>query len=109
HSHAKVTGDGEVVDRREMKDFVDWRQVDSRSDVAFDNAHAIAELAGALPRKRREFALHQTDRRHIGKAAQHARQKRRSEEAGIAGEEDFHVAICRSIAARPSVTRASRS
>ena len=90
HAHAELARDGEVVDGGEVVDLPDvvcWR-IDLRGDVAFDEAHAIAEGPRALPRQRRELRLHQAERRRGGIASQEPRQQLRSEEAGIAGEEE---------------------
>jgi len=63
------------------------RRVDARRDVALDQPHAIAERPRALARQRGELRLHQTERRGRGIASQQSRQQLRSEEAGVAGEE----------------------
>src|SRR5690349_17065132 len=91
-AHAELARNGEVVNRREMKDLVDRLQIDPRGDVALHDLHAIAELGCALLRERREFRLHEADCRRLGRARQNARQKRGAEESGVAGEEDAQPA-----------------
>src|SRR5205814_949018 len=62
--------------------------IDWRCDIAFEEPDAIAELPSALAREGCEFRLHEADRDRFGIARQHPRQKRGTEKAGIAGEEN---------------------
>ena len=90
HAHAEVAFDGEIVCGGEVEDFGDVVDIDAnrRRDVAFEDAHAIAEGRGTLARERGEFRLHDTDRSCVFAPRQNARQQFRAKETRIACEEN---------------------
>jgi hypothetical protein len=78
------------VDRGEVPDFGDvvGRHIDRRRDVAFNDANAIAERLCAFAREVCELRLDEADGIRLRRSSQEARQQFRSEETGVAGEEE---------------------